>query len=312
MLGNPLTEDRITEFTIDLSQQYFCIESSSKDVINVEWLNLKVTGDLAVAIDAPFEFFLLKTAIHSLNDVSEIFLERPLTFSRFNPKVNISAINQIKSCLELLNFTHFFKFHNRLELNVSNIFDESRLAYGEWTERSPLTKEEKLPEGLKPSYFEFIITIPSKFDFLFFYETQEVKRIYENSTLIYFTSKEYFLDLSLLKHFQAVDPVYKSPFHITVKSFEIQPNLYINAPQLGGFNDSLGLISLGTFLIPTDNTTSTTNEHRVSGNDEKYSVSIPTRHLNQSLEFKLLDANLAPLEITVPSYIIIKFNILSS
>ena len=86
--------------------------------LNVE-SELKLVGLL--------EFFVLKSKGSTYYDVSRIFRDKPLPFSRLNPKINYSTMTQLKACAELLNFTDFLKLYNRLELDVTNIYDDSRV-----------------------------------------------------------------------------------------------------------------------------------------------------------------------------------------
>ena len=296
-----LTEDIITELTIDLTRRYLCIESKT-DVKRSLTLNVINEFNNDNDLDV-LEFFVLKPSINQFNNVSTIFNARPLSFSRINPNINLSTVNKIKSSLQLINYTPLLQFHDRLELDVSNIGDDSKVCYAFWRERPVLTESDsdKMPMGLGTDYFEFILKIPAKYNFIF--SKNESKKLESPNTLVYFSSNKHYLDLSLLNNGQLVDPVYKSPCHITLKSFEIPPNCFIN----GGFNDSIGIISLGTFMLPTDN-----NEtQRISNQNDKYVVAVPAHQLNQSLEIKIYDSNLIPVDLTDPSYIILKLNMVS-
>ena len=162
-----------------------------------------------------------------------------------------------------------------------------------------------MPLGLDAGYFEFALVIPQKYDFLFWLENDDLKQIHLGGTVVYFPVNEHYLDLSLLNNIQPIDPVFTPPFHIALKSYEIPPNCFLNAPQSSGLNDSLGLVSLGTFNFPSKDPSEMVDS-------EKYIVSIPScAHLNQSIEVRILDSgNGTPVPITAPSYIIIKCSIM--
>lgn len=295
-----MTEDDITKLTIDVSQRYLFIKSTND---SFSTLTVKVVADL---VDGPLlQFIVLKTKLTTFFDVGNIFNNRLYPFSRINPKTNASTMSQIKASMELLNFTPFMRYFNRLELEVEDLFNDDRLSFGQWTYRNFPEEVEKYPVGITTAYLDFILLIPERYDFLFSHnKVEEPRMVHNGQTLIFFPSNEHYLDFSEFGVVQLIDSGLKAPFHICLKNYEIQPNLFL-PDSSQGYNDLLGIISLGTFDLPMDDMHRTTNEK------ENFIVPLPFNGLNQSLEIKIIDSNLTPVEILPPSYIIIKLNISS-
>lgn len=286
-----MTESAIDDLNLVSDKLYVFIEN------NTDSAHIGCTFEIETSFE-PYqgtwlEIYVLKRTEMHMYDCSSIFLNK-LEFSRLDSKINQASLNTIEDSLALLNISPFLSFHNKYKLSFETI-DNKR--YAKW---DGMDLDSNKPLGINPAFFELLISVPTKYDFIFQYENNDTKLVNKDFTYITFSSSAENLDTTLLFNFSnLIDPLIKFPLHIRLNTNEIPHNMFINPNNYGSTLNSF--VSLGTINPKHDITFS---------NRTGYDITLNKQNYTQCWELQIVDSNLKVLEMPEGNYCIVRINIL--